>query len=228
MVMTRAGLLHFDCQTDAADAANLMLGAVAHQEVNIVSPPWQNMPALFERHGNEAVADCLRLMMLTAVRMDAARGLRLSAVEGDIWTIPADRMKGSAKHAAEFRVPLSGAAIEVIDRNRPFARNGPLFAMRTGSPPSSRGIKKRLDDTGEAGRPHGPRTSFRTWIQDTRAADWDLAETALAHRVGAKVACACARSDLLDERRALMDRCANYVTQTGGAVIVPPFAARRD
>jgi hypothetical protein len=47
-------------------------------------------------------------------------------------------------------------------------------------------VAKGLNEIGEAGRPHGFRTSFRTWVQDTEAATFDVAETALAHIVGGK------------------------------------------
>ncbi|MFC3118240.1 hypothetical protein ACFOHS_08385 [Jhaorihella thermophila] len=48
-------------------------------------------------------------------------------------------------------------------------------------------LSKTLDRLGEAGRIHGFRTSFRTWVQDTGAAGYDIAETALGHVVGGKV-----------------------------------------
>ena len=59
---------------------------------------------------------------------------------------------------------------------------------------------------GETGRPHGFRTSFRTWVQDTNAGTYDVAETALGHLIGNKVERSYARSDLLDQRRILMQK----------------------
>jgi integrase len=67
--------------------------------------------------------------------------------------------------------------------------------------------------------PHGMRTSFRTWVQDTDAANYDVAETALAHIVGGKVERAYARSDLLDRRRILMQSWADFVTGAVSKVV---------
>lgn len=65
---------------------------------------------------------------------------------------------------------------------------------------------------GEPWRPHGLRTTFRTWVQDTDACSYEVAETILAHSIGAKVERSYARSDLLDRRRPVMDAWARHVT----------------
>ena len=70
-----------------------------------------------------------------------------------------------------------------------------------------------------AGRPHGFRTSFRTWVQDTNAASFDVAETALAHVLGNKTERAYARSDLLDQRRVLMQKWGDHVTGEAAQVV---------
>jgi integrase len=72
-------------------------------------------------------------------------------------------------------------------------------------------LTKTLKNLGEVGRPHGFRTSFRTWTQNTEQ-PWDVAETALGHITGGKMERAYARSDLLDRRRTLEGRWARYVT----------------
>ena len=61
------------------------------------------------------------------------------------------------------------------------------------------------------GTPHGFRTSFRTWVQDTEACGYDVAEMVLGHRVGGMVERTYARSDLLEQRRRVMDKWARYV-----------------
>ncbi|EAQ45164.1 putative integrase dna protein [Roseobacter sp. MED193] len=69
------------------------------------------------------------------------------------------------------------------------------------------------------------RTSFRTWVQDSDAASYDVAETALAHIIGGKVERAYARSDLLDRRRILMQKWADFVT--GAEAKVVPLQRRK-
>ena len=85
-------------------------------------------------------------------------------------------------------------------------------------------VTKVLNEMGETGRTHGLRTSFRTWVQDTEAASYEVAETALAHVIGNKVERAYARSDLLERRRTLMQQWADYVTQKEEAVAKLPEA----
>jgi integrase len=65
---------------------------------------------------------------------------------------------------------------------------------------------------GEAGTVHGFRTSFRTWVQDTDACSFEVAETALGHSIGNTVERAYARSDLLDRRRLVAEAWGRFVT----------------
>ncbi|MEP4210193.1 MAG: integrase, partial [Parasphingorhabdus sp.] len=59
---------------------------------------------------------------------------------------------------------------------------------------------------------HGFRSTFRDWASEEANAPREVAEMSLAHRVGSEVERAYARSDLLDKRRELMLRWANFVT----------------
>ena len=60
--------------------------------------------------------------------------------------------------------------------------------------------------------PHGFRSSFRDWVIEQTSTPWAVAEAALAHNVGNSTEAAYMRSDLFDQRRALMDRWGAYVT----------------
>ncbi|MFU1708951.1 tyrosine-type recombinase/integrase, partial [Aeromonas hydrophila] len=57
---------------------------------------------------------------------------------------------------------------------------------------------------------HGFRSSFRDWCSEQGYAR-DLAERALAHTVQNKVEAAYHRTDLLDQRRPMMDAWAQFV-----------------
>jgi len=162
----------------------------------------------------------LRLMILTTVRSAALRAARFDEIEGDIWTVPAERMKGMEGQVTDFRVPLSIEAQRVIGICREFSSNDFLFpSSHAGKSISDRAIHKTLEGLKEAGQPHGFRTSFRTWVQDSNAAPFDVAETALSHIVGNKVERAYARSDLLDQRRILMQKWADFVTGAEAKVV---------
>ena len=60
---------------------------------------------------------------------------------------------------------------------------------------------------------HGFRSTFRTWVDDTRPTDAEAAERALAHEEPNKVSGAYRRSDLFDRRVVLMDAWAKHCAQ---------------
>lgn len=65
-------------------------------------------------------------------------------------------------------------------------------------------------------RPHGFRTSLRTWLAEVTDAPHEVAEAVLAHAVDGSVVRAYRRTDFLDQRRALVERWADHVTGQGG------------
>ena len=165
---------------------------------------------------------CLRFVALTACRSGEARGATWDEVDlaSREWRIPAARMKAEAEH----RVPLSDAALAVVESVRPLCdRSGLLFPspQRAGRPLSDMALTKVLRDTGLAARAtvHGFRTSFRTWASERTSVPHAVAEMALAHAVGSSVERSYARSDLFDKRRRLMDQWAQYVLGVGAKVV---------
>ena len=61
---------------------------------------------------------------------------------------------------------------------------------------------------------HGIRSTFRDWVAEQTPTPWAVAELALAHKVGSPVEQAHHRTDLLDQRRKLMDAWCEFLTQT--------------
>ena len=221
IVIQQARLMGYEVDPFICDAARHMLGHHDHEETPIEATPWQEIPALFDQiAGAHPSRLALRWSILTATRGMSARGTQFSEIEGDVWTVPADRMKGLRGKVRDFRVPLSSAAFEVLEECRAHARNDYLFPSPRVGFVSSQALTKVLNRLGEAGRPHGLRTSFRSWVQDTNAAPFDVAETALAHIVGSKIERSYARSDLLDQRRALMERWGRFVTGEAAGDVV--------
>ena len=212
-----------DVDPSTVEAAQHMLGPLVRNITPTEATPWQDIPALFARLGEHPTAShlCLQWMILTVVRSDGCRGARMDEITGDVWTVPADRVKGRKNKVSPFRVPLSAAALKIVETCRPVASvsDGVLFPGHRGRPISNRATEVALDTLGEAGRPHGFRTSFRTWAQDTDAGGYDVAETALGHVVGGRVERSYARSDLLDRRRILMEKWARFVTGAEAQVI---------
>lgn len=195
---------------DIVDAAKEMLGIVKHTIVPTAAIPWQEIPALYASLGSSMAGECNRWLLLTLVRMDAGHKARVSEVGGDVWTVPKDRIKGMEGAVQDFRVPLSLAAQEVVERAR-FLDREYLFQIN-GRPISNAAVAKRLKTMNARCTPHGYRTSFRVWAQETQEGSRETAEMVLDHVVYGKVERAYARSDLLDRRRTLMDAWARFVT----------------
>jgi integrase len=221
IVFRQGKLMGFDCDPFTVDAAEHMLGQVIHEPEPISATPWQDIPDLYARLAERGVvAQCLRFMILTLVRAGGCRGARFDEIEDGIWTVPADRMKGQVGRVRDFRVPLSTEALALVEEQRAWGGEY-LFAGPREKPISDASLSKRMKDMDEEGRPHGFRTSFRTWVQDTDACPWDVSETILSHTIGGTVERSYARSDLLDRRRPVMEAWAKFVTGAQAADVVP-------
>lgn len=59
--------------------------------------------------------------------------------------------------------------------------------------------------------PHGMRATFRTWAEEMTDFSESIVEEALGHKVGTDVQRAYRRTDVLEQRRALMESWAKYV-----------------
>ena len=160
---------------------------------------------------------CFRFLVLTAARSGEARGAVWDEVDldGEVWEIPAERMKGGELH----RVPLSRQALEVLEEARVLGDGSNLVfpsPALEGRELSNMTLTKILRAVGLAERAtcHGFRTSFRTWTLEQTDAVWAVAEAALAHGLGNQVEKSYARSDLFDRRRDLMQAWADYILPT--------------
>ena len=155
----------------------------------------------------------LRFTILTAARSGETRGATWNEIDLDarLWTIPGSRMKTGLPH----RVPLSSTAMAVLAQARGLDDgSGLLFPGRTpGRQLSDMTLTKVLRTVGLAERAtvHGFRSSFRDWAAECTSASYAAMELSLAHHVGNAVERAYSRSDLLEQRRALMDQWAVYV-----------------
>ena len=165
---------------------------------------------------------CLRFVVLTACRSGEARLATWGEIDLDAgeWRIPAARMKTGVEH----RVPLSGAALAVLESVQPLRDRFDLLfpsPSRPGKPLSDMTLTKVLRDTGLADRAtvHGFRSAFRTWASERTSVPHAVCEMALAHRVGSDVERSYARSDLFEKRRGLMVAWAEYASGAGAKVV---------
>ncbi|MFQ2675631.1 tyrosine-type recombinase/integrase [Aeromonas caviae] len=158
----------------------------------------------------------LSFVILTACRSGEARSMRWEELDlgNAIWTIPAGRMKAHVTH----RVPLSLEALAVLKKVQGLHGEWVFPSPRKQVPLTDMAMTSLLRHIGASsttpGRiatAHGFRSSFRDWCSEQSYAR-DLAERALAHTVKNKVEAAYHRTDLLVQRRPMMDAWAEFVT----------------
>lgn len=185
---------------------------------HLAAMPWTDLPAFYkslnERDG--VSARTLQFLILTAVRSGEAREARWEEFKGNLWTIPAIRMKSGRTHI----VPLAPEAQRILEQVRGL---DPVLVfpqrIRTkegaGKPQSINVFQALYLRMGCDGfTTHGFRSTFRDWCGEEADAPREVAEAALAHVPG-QVERAYRRSTLLDRRRALMEQWAAYVVSAG-------------
>ena len=182
--------------------------------------PYAQVPGAVVRV-RESTADtptklAFEFLVLTTSRSGEVPTAQWSEIdwEAATWEVPAARMKARRPH----RVPPSCRAMEILGEASRFGGGqGLVFpAVRSGNPASPMTFTALLRRLGIPAVPHGFRSSFRDWVIEQTSTPWAVAEAALAHNVGNSTEAAYMRSDLFDQRRALMDRWAEFVTSGTG------------
>ena len=206
------GAGHVEHNVAADGGITAALPALRHQQTtHHKALPHEQMPAAYSQiadSGASASAKaCARFIVLTGVRSAEARGAEWSEIDGDAreWRIPAGRMKAKRPHV----VPLTDAALALVESMRGISETFVFPSARTGRPLSNRGLAaatKHIDAT-----MHGSRSSFSTWAHNTTQHDADTIEACLAHTVGNAVARGYNRGDRLDKRRTVMNDWARYL-----------------
>lgn len=180
--------------------------------------PYTEVPAfMVEVRALDSVsALALEWLILTATRSGETLQATWSEVdtEAAIWTIPATRTKTRREH----QVPLSGAALALLDRLPRVAGNDHLFVgARQGRPLSNMAMLQLMRGLGygvggDRGDyvPHGFRSSFRDWSGEVSSFPRDVCEMALGHAIESKVEAAYRRGSLMQKRRAMMQEWADW------------------
>jgi integrase len=216
------GAGHFDSD-NPVNKLSRALPKVKRRAQHMAAMPWRDIPAfmaeLKKREGVSARA--LEFLILTVSRSGEARGAMWSEIEGDCWTVPAERMKRDRPH----KVPLSDAALGTLTKAQgmdadfcfPSSSRGKDGRSRPQSVMVFKSLYNRMGIDGIT--THGFRSAFRDWASESAHAPREVAEAALAHAIGNEVEQAYARSDLFERRRTLMRRWAEFVTGSSGEVV---------
>jgi integrase len=166
------------------------------------------------RERGTVAAAAFEFAILTATRTQEALKAQWEEIKGDVWVVPAERMKGRKGKRRPHAVPLSDDAKKVIQKMEAMRRGEFIFPGQTGSRPL--GDKAMLDERDAMGyddrmTPHGARSTFRDWCGDKTNFPREVAEAALAHRVGNAAEQAYRRSTALEKRRQLMIKWAEFI-----------------
>ncbi len=175
-------------------------------------------------------AAALEFTILTAARTGEVIGATWDEIDfrQKIWLVPAARMKAGREH----RVPLSPAAIAVLERVKAWQREGVIQdgrfvfpGARAGRPLSNMAQLELLRRSDRADvTVHGFRSSFRDWAAERTNYPRDVAEMALAHVIPDKVEAAYRRGDLFEKRRRLMIDWAKFCGTAAPAGVVVPMS----
>jgi len=197
--------------------------------------PYTQVPAFIsELTDNSSIsAAALRFLILTATRTSEVLFATWDEIDlgsAAVWKIPAARMKAGREH----RVPLSDPAVALLQGLPRVGGNPYAFpGVRQGRPLGTmallemmRGLGFGVGGTHGYAVPHGFRSSFRDWGEETTGFSARVLEAALAHVVRDKTEAAYQRGDLFEKRRELMNAWAGFVTRQPAQVVRLSGAAK--
>lgn len=177
--------------------------------------PYREMPGLLSslaRRERTVSTAALEFLILTAARTGEVLGARWSEISFDdaVWIVPAERMKARRPH----RVPLTAQAVALLKVVAEVRRDEFVFpGIKPGRPLSQMTLLMLLRRMGYGHvTVHGFRSSFRDWAAECSSHSREAAEMALAHTLSSSVEAAYLRSDLLPQRRKLMDDWSNHLS----------------
>ncbi|ELJ4029672.1 tyrosine-type recombinase/integrase [Escherichia coli] len=214
---------HGFCSANPVDVVDHLLPqqvSVSIRTEHQPAMPWKVIPLyiasrVYTEDRYNVTRGLLLFVILTACRSGEARAMEWREIDfkRKIWTIPPGRMKGGVQH----RVPLTQQAIGILEQMRGLHETLVFPSPRKQTVLSDmvltsflRKTKAISDTQGRFAVAHGFRSSFRDWCSEQRYPH-DLAERALAHTIRNKSEAAYHRTDLLNERRPMMQAWADYV-----------------
>lgn len=218
------GWAHGYCQSNPVDVVGHLLPLQPGKTVRTQhqpAMPWALIPAFVAKHlpqSFDVSRQMLKFLILTAARSGEVRHMTWDEVDLKVklWTIPAERMKAKQSH----RVPLSKQAVALLKHQEGQHDSLVFPSVRDRAPLSDmtltallRRIEAVSDVPGRTATAHGFRSSFRDWCSE-KGYSRDLAERSLAHAIQNKVEAAYHRTDLLEQRRPLIQAWADFVMRS--------------
>lgn len=173
-----------------------------------------DLPAFFQKlrayDGEPQTALALELIMHVVVRTSELRFGKWDEIDGDLWRIPAERMKRSNDHL----VPLTKQAQAILAKLQTLAGDSEWIVPGVrGKPISENTLLFSLYRMGYHSRAttHGFRSTFSTIANESGQWSADAIERQLAHVPGDAVRASYNRAQYLDERRRLLTWWSDYL-----------------
>lgn len=162
-------------------------------ETHLTAPTFTELKDLYKSLDTKFTSHhALKWTILHACRTTETREATFDEIKDGLWVIPKERMKANREHQSPIVCELPKTMVKTNllfpHKNEPLSING------------MRGILQKRNITWTV---HGIRSCFRSWCQENGIND-RVAETQLAHINPNAVERAYARSDLLEERKALL------------------------
>lgn len=208
------GIIEGDNPADWQRRLQHLLPSLSHKAIkHHRALDFRDIPELFKQL---ATHDCVSARALEFTILTAARTTEVTmAVRNEIdtakalWSIPGHRMKMNQPH----QVPLSRQALALVETiMRQHNQNFIFRGIGRSGQLSNNSMRKFLQVT--MGRHpltvHGFRSTFREWAAWQRKYDRLAIEFSLAHKLRGKTESAYLRSNLIEERRDLMQDWAGY------------------
>jgi len=223
---------HYRTGDNPIDLLEPVLAKQNRKQKHFDALPFHEVPAFVEtlRSSDGAVSGRLglELLILTASRTNEVIKATWDEIDfaNKIWTRPAEHMKAKVEH----KVPLSPRCIEILQAAKKITDGGDFIfpGQITHKGLSNMAFAALIDRMRESGAikdlphftPHGFRSSFRDWAEEKTNHKRRTIETALAHTVKDKVEAAYLRTELVQQRKPLMDAWERFATAKPAAKVV--------
>lgn len=211
---SRPKVEHFAC-IPPAELPAFLRAVTAYQNLDKVSP---------------IAISAFRLLMLTTTRTSEVRFSKWADFDLDAgcWVIPEEQTgrKGKIGRRSPHAVPLSAQAVKILRELQPVTGQGEyVFPNRNnaGRVISENTVLKIIETIGYKGKMtgHGFRSLARS-ILGEMGYRWEVLEAMLSHALENQTAAAYVRTTYFEERRAIMQRWADYLDQVeAGAKVIP-------
>ncbi|MEG3175884.1 integrase arm-type DNA-binding domain-containing protein [Sphingomonas sp. RB3P16] len=165
-----------------------------------------------------ATKHALEWTILTMVRSSETRFAQWSEIEGDVWRIPAERMKMATEHIVPLSTQAQALLFEIKKRAGTSKWLFPVGYAHRHEVISANRMSDWMRDNGYEGKavPHGFRSLASTVLNESRLWGADVIERQLAHLTGNAVRRAYNSAEYLPERFRMLQWYGDLVDQWRG------------